>query len=1177
MKKSTSQSAPARRSLSISRNVVRRPVGEGGFSNPRTLIALLLCAAAACSILAVPLLAFLHPGALAKASQRTLTFAERVAYQRAIEDVYWRHRIWPKERPDPKPSLDGVMSQAQLEKKVADYLRKSQALEDHWQRPITAEQLQAEMDRMAKHTRQPEVLRELFDALGNDPFVIAECLARPALAERLVTNWYAYDQRIHGELRQRAEADLRANNTVEQMKQTSGGYSEIEFVKSDSAQDKANRGAERSLKLNSREWDETVQKLATMFGGANNGRTRAGVLSRAVAAGVSPAKGASITQIKTGVLSSLQEDEGRYYATAVIEKAKDHLKLAIVAWLKEPFESWRAKWENEVPKAIVAANASYTLPTILEGAGGCVDDTWTATAGPPDGREHHTAVWTGSEMIVWGGEVYTQISFGTGGRYSPITDTWMAISASNAPAARAYHTAVWTGSEMIVWGGTDESFNTLNTGGRYNPGTNSWTATTTINAPAGRWSHAAVWTGSQMIVWGGWGGSDGLNSGGKYNPNTDSWTATSTTNAPDPRTNHTAVWAGSEMIVWGGWDGHSTTFNTGGRYNPGANSWTATSTTNAPDPRTSHTAVWTGSEMIVWGGLSFGYWNTGGRYNPSTNSWTATSTANAPSARSDHTAIWSGNEMIVWGGSNLASDGGKYNPATNSWLATSQTNAPDGRQDLTAVWTGSEMIVWGGYNGSDLNTGGRYDPSADSWVPTGNNNAPAARFDHTAVWTGSEMIVWGGDDQNFSLSPVNTGGTYSPGTDSWMATGTTNAPDARTLHTAVWSGSEMIVWGGKDQNSFSLNTGGRYNPGTNGWTATSTANAPDGRYSHTAVWTGSEMIVWGGYDGGLPFNTGGRYNPSTNSWTATSTTNAPDGRYSHTALWTGSEMIVWGGYDGSSNLHTGGRYDPGMNSWTATSTTNVPTGRSNHTAVWTGSEMIVWGGLDESFNYTDTGGRYDPGTDTWTPLSTTNAPAARALHTAVWTESEMIVWGGADVAVEWNTGGRYSPGTDSWTATSTANAPSGRDSHIAVWTGNEMIVWGGQLAATTYTNTGGRYCAQSGPTPTPTPTPTATPTPTPTPTVTPTPTPTPGAITLSAHGRRVQGRHTVDLSWNGATSANIDIYRNGVVIATVANTGAYKDFIGVRGGNARYIYMVCDAGTQNCSNQVTVRFGGPPL
>jgi len=83
----------------------------------------------------------------------------------------------------------------------------------------------------------------------------------------------------------------------------------------------------------------------------------------------------------------------------------------------------------------------------------------------------------------------------------------------------------------------------------------------------------------------------------------------------------------------------------------------------------------------------------------------------------------------------------------------------------------------------------------------------------------------------------------------------------------------------------------------------------------------------------------------------------------------------------------------------------------------------------------------------------------------------------------------------------------------------------------------------------------------------------PTGITLSARGRRVQGRHTVDLTRSGANSADIDIYRDGVVI----NNGAYEDFIGVRGGNARYTYKVCEAGTQNCSNEGTVRFGGLPL
>ena len=103
------------------------------------------------------------------------------------------------------------------------------------------------------------------------------------------------------------------------------------------------------------------------------------------------------------------------------------------------------------------------------------------------------------------------------------------------------------------------------------------------------------------------------------------------------------------------------------------------------------------------------------------------------------------------------------------------------------------------------------------------------------------MIVWGGNDFG---SGLNTGGRYEPSTDIWTTTSTLNAPEARTSHTAVWTGSEMIVWGGQPV----INTGGRYNATTDNWTPTSIVNAPDGRFGHTAVWTGSEMIVWGGFD-----------------------------------------------------------------------------------------------------------------------------------------------------------------------------------------------------------------------------------------------------------------------------------------------------------------------------------------
>ena len=559
---------------------LKKAIPPSGFSSLRAFMALLLCTVAAGSMLTGTMLAVFRPDAPAKVPNTTLTFADRVAYQRAIEEVYWRHRIWPKERPDPKPSLDEIIPPAQLEKKVMDSLRNSQALENYWQRPLTAEQLQAEMERMAQHTRQPEVLRELFKALGNDPFVIAECLAKPVLSERLVTNFYLYDQRFHAEPMQLAEA------------------------------------------------------------------------------------------------------------------------------------------QHQVPIAMAAVTTNYTLPVIASPLGTCTDDTWTptSTTNAPDARMLHTAVWTGSEMIVWGGQDINGNYSNTGGRYDPSTDSWIATSTTGAPSPRGYHTAVWTGSEMIVWGGADAN-SAFNTGGRYNPSTDNWTATSTTNVPSARYFHTAVWTGSEMIVWGGQDVNGNYsNTGGRYDPSTDSWTATSITNARNARVLHTAVWTGSEMIVWGGQDINGNYSNTGGRYDPSTDSWTATSITNAPDGRISHTAVWTATEMIVWGGANGntgGVFDTGGRYTPGTNSWTATSTTNVPSARYFHSAVWTGSEMIVWGGydNNITyfNTGGRYDPGTDTWTATSTINAPSDRALHTAVRTDTEMIVWGGYvPGNVFNTGGRY-------------------------------------------------------------------------------------------------------------------------------------------------------------------------------------------------------------------------------------------------------------------------------------------------------------------------------------------------------------------------------------------------------------------------------------------------------------------------------------
>lgn len=340
--------------------------------------------------------------------------------------------------------------------------------------------------------------------------------------------------------------------------------------------------------------------------------------------------------------------------------------------------------------------------------------------------------------------------------------------------------------------------------------------------------------------------------------------------------------------------------------------------------------------------------------------------------------------------------------------------------------------------------------NVDLWSATATSGAPTARQDHTAVWTGTKMIVWGGTPDNIVV--LNTGGQYDPATDSWTATTTTGAPAERRYHTAVWTGSKMIVWGGAN-----ANTGGQYDPVANSWTATTTTNAPDGRSFHTAVWTGSLMIVWGGN----PFNptSGGRYDPIGNSWTATTTTNAPTARWLHTAIWTGTKMIIWGGFNGVSTYYnTGALYDP-ADSWTATTTTGAPVARSLHTAVWTGSRMIVWGGAEGAAIY-NTGGQYDPVGDSWAFTTTTGAPTGRNTHTAIWTGSRMVVWGGNITGMAFqNTGGQFDPASGSWAVggTNTMGAPSGRSSHTAVWTGTQMIVWGGNTAGLVRVNTGGRY------------------------------------------------------------------------------------------------------------------------
>ena len=995
---------------------------------------------------------------VAAASSRSLTLDERVAAQRAIEEVYWRHRIWPKDNPDPKPSLDAVMPESAIRAKVEDYLLKSDALEKVWGRPIKIAELQAEIDRMATHTRSGEVLREIFDGLGNDPVVIAETLARQSLADRLVRSWYARDRRFHDPIRRRVKSELATHNAIADLRAAGVSYAENVWRLS-TDQSRAAAASENRVRILGRDdWAALQRQLRAEF--VKTGSSRDDLLQRQ-----SPAP------LPIGTLGALRETDDSFTATAILRLSSHEVSTATLSWPKVAFDTWWGSRRADFSPVHPPARGVFSITKPLDTA--CTEDTWSAMeSASADPRDRHTAVWTGTEMIVWGG--YSGDYLSTGGLYNPATDTWTATpTGPDTPSARQSHSAVWTGTEMIVWGGRDR-LGELSTGGRFDPIANSWRPTTVVNAPEQRTGASIFWTGTKVLVWGGGGclhGCQPLNTGGLYDPASDTWTSTNASaTAPFKRYSYSAVWTGNEMIVWGGNNGSpSVPFQSGARYNPASDSWAPTSIGgNVPAPRYEHTAAWTGSEMIVWGGSVQGsYFVTGGRYNPTTDSWAPTSVgANVPSARLDETSVWDGQTMIVWGGYSPATSytdtGARYDPTADTWtpISTGPT-APSPRGRHTAVWTGDEMIVWGGSDGVSAGTGARYAPDTDTWVPTGMGAAPAAREDHSAVWTGSEMIVWGGAGPSTAL---NSGGLYNPSTDAWSPTSLgPEVPVARSAQTAVWTGMEMIVWGGAVDGSC-VNSGGRYSPVANRWTATnSSASTPSARRLHTSVWTGHEMIVWGGtadaYNYGSVLRTGGRYDPYTDTWTPTNVgPTAPSARGLHTAVFTNGRMIVWGGSPDGYYTNSGGRYDPTTNTWTPTNVASgVPQGRFSHTAVVADGKMIVWGGV--TGGGPNIGGVYDPEADAWTPTSTSvNVPLQRSDHAAVWTGTDMIVWGGIESSGPnlLNSGGRHRLATNSWAPTSIGlNVPTPRRYHTAVWTGKEMIIWGGSPT----TATGGRYCA----------------------------------------------------------------------------------------------------------------------
>lgn len=297
---------------------------------------------------------------------------------------------------------------------------------------------------------------------------------------------------------------------------------------------------------------------------------------------------------------------------------------------------------------------------------GAAADRWHAVpgAGAPS-FEDASAVWTGSEVFVLGAGAPLA------GRYDPAADAWRAVSPAGAPEPRRQPVVAWTGSEVLVWGGERASLrhHALGDGARYDPAADAWRPMSAAGAPSRRLAPAAAWTGSELFVWGGERADDPEHvqplDGARYDPAADAWTPVSTVDAPRVPVafDGAAVWTGSEVVVLGGLAVRYYGESVGGRWDPRTDTWTRTPPIPRDGFRYGHVMVWTGSEVVVWGGA--GVWGAEGlRYDLGRERFVEIPWSPDAPVRSDegHSGVWTGSELWIYGGGASPGRGARWRP-----------------------------------------------------------------------------------------------------------------------------------------------------------------------------------------------------------------------------------------------------------------------------------------------------------------------------------------------------------------------------------------------------------------------------------------------------------------------------------------------------------------------------------
>jgi hypothetical protein len=309
--------------------------------------------------------------------------------------------------------------------------------------------------------------------------------------------------------------------------------------------------------------------------------------------------------------------------------------------------------------------------------------------GPLEQRGGHSVVWTGSEMIVWGGQAGQDghRRFADGAAYNPSTDQWHLIS-EGPLTPRAYQLATWTGREMLIIGGDSER-----DGAAYSPASDSWRpipqSPIPVDGPIGgpiEGKIGTAWTGSEFVIW-----HVEANQMAAYDPAANQWRRLPTI-AEVFRDEGALRWNGQHLYMLGASAGSYPSTNELSIARLDGDAWdplpeTSLSTDDLIVGARPQFTASDSARLLAW---SDSGWD--GRtmaFDPRADSWSEAPSVPIPSCEGQGEPLSASDRLFAfgWCGSNV----GIFDSKTQTWTSAAIDGYPTARY---AVWTGEELISW---------------------------------------------------------------------------------------------------------------------------------------------------------------------------------------------------------------------------------------------------------------------------------------------------------------------------------------------------------------------------------------------------------------------------------------------------------------------------------------------------